>query len=143
MKVKKNSLTWKTWNRYELPFFQKKWAMPIASANSMTKSLVTVLTHFSPMFNSYNPWKRRFKEVSLHKKWSFPLRISSVNRPKKSLMENFIFCAVYRKERLMILPVSLMNDEISQDVKKEQLYFVPEKQVKIWYLETLIDVSLL
>ena len=58
-------------------------------------------------------------------------------------MENFIFCAVYRKERLMILPVSLMNDEISQDVKKEQLYFVPEKQVKIWYLETLIDVSLL
>ena len=36
---------------------------------------------------------------TLHKKWSFPLRISSVNVIwslflKKSLMENFIFCAV-------------------------------------------------
>ena len=38
-------------------------------------------------------------EESLHKKWSFPLRISSVNVTKshllkKSLMENFIFCVV-------------------------------------------------
>ena len=46
--------------------------------------------------------------VSLHKKWSFPLRISSVNVAKsagnyefshisrwKSIMENFIFCAVF------------------------------------------------
>ena len=37
-------------------------------------------------------------EQSLHKKWSFPLRISSVNVTKhllkKSLMENFIFYAV-------------------------------------------------
>ena len=45
--------------------------------------------------------------IRLHKKWSFPLRISSVNVTKsarklwifsnllkKSLMENFIFCAV-------------------------------------------------
>ena len=46
--------------------------------------------------------------LTLHKKWSFPLRISSVNRNcrnrrklqiwshllKKFLMENFIFCAV-------------------------------------------------
>ena len=36
---------------------------------------------------------------TLHKKWSFPWRISSVNVtkpafPAKSLMENFIFCAV-------------------------------------------------
>ena len=30
---------------------------------------------------------------TLRKKWSFPLRISSVN-VTKSLMENFIFCAV-------------------------------------------------
>ena len=38
-------------------------------------------------------------EESLHKKWSFPLRISSVNVTKshllkKSLMQNFIFCVV-------------------------------------------------
>ena len=30
---------------------------------------------------------------TLHKKWSFPLRVSSLLL-KKSLMENFIFCAV-------------------------------------------------
>ena len=44
-------------------------------------------------------------QVPLHKKWSFPLRISSVNffrklriwshLLKKSLTENFIFCAMY------------------------------------------------
>ena len=38
------------------------------------------------------------KNITLHKKWSFPLKISSVNVTsrllKKSLMENFIFCAV-------------------------------------------------
>ena len=48
---------------------------------------------------------------ALHKKWSFPLRISSVNEEmhfftemrissrllKKYLMENFIFCAVCKK----------------------------------------------
>ena len=38
-------------------------------------------------------------QFTLHKKWSFPLRISSVdvswrNLLKKSLMKNFIFCAV-------------------------------------------------
>ena len=42
--------------------------------------------------------------TSLHKKWSFPLRVSSVNVTKtwiwshllnKSLMENFIFCTVH------------------------------------------------
>ena len=31
--------------------------------------------------------------LTLHKKWSFPLKISSVN-VTKSLMESFIFCAV-------------------------------------------------
>ena len=48
-----------------------------------------------------------YVHIPLHKKWSFPLRISSVNVIKslvscgfnhiywkKSLMENFIFCAV-------------------------------------------------
>ena len=32
-------------------------------------------------------------KTTLHKNWSFPLRISSVNA-KKRLMKNFIFCAV-------------------------------------------------
>ena len=40
-----------------------------------------------------------YDPFSLHKKWSFPLRISSVNVTKwkilKSLIENFIFCAVF------------------------------------------------
>ena len=48
--------------------------------------------------------KGQSKQVLLHKQWSFSLRISSVNVTKsavwshllkKSLMENFIFCAVY------------------------------------------------
>ena len=30
----------------------------------------------------------------VHKKWSFPLRISPVNSMKKSLIENLIFCTV-------------------------------------------------
>ena len=50
---------------------------------------------------------------ALHKKWSFPLRISSVNGPnpqetadlvhllKKSVMENFIFCAVMHLKFLL------------------------------------------
>ena len=46
----------------------------------------------------------------LHKKWSFPLRISSVNVTKsalkKSLMENFIFCAVRFRQ--------LMGNEIAR-----------------------------
>ena len=35
-------------------------------------------------------------KLILHKKWSFPLKIYSVNVTKStvSLMENFIFCAV-------------------------------------------------
>ena len=37
------------------------------------------------------------KHISLHKKWSFPLRISS-HLLKKSLMENFIFYAVNGKK---------------------------------------------
>ena len=48
-----------------------------------------------------NIYERAFCENTLHKKWSFPLRISSVNVTKsqshllkKSVMENLIFCAV-------------------------------------------------
>ena len=47
--------------------------------------------------------------ISLHKKWSFPLRISSVNVTKsavfcgkKSLIENFIFCSVFGLDVLII-----------------------------------------
>ena len=43
----------------------------------------------------YFRFEPSFKLRLLHKKWSFPLRISSVNvTMKKSLMENFIFCAM-------------------------------------------------
>ena len=55
--------------------------------------------------------------LTLHKKWSFPLRISSVNKCdqicrklriwshllKKSLMENFIFGALYCKSQYFLL----------------------------------------
>ena len=50
------------------------------------------------LFWNVNFWARGF--FTQHKKWSFPLRISSVNLQiwshllKKSLMENFIFCVV-------------------------------------------------
>ena len=51
----------------------------------------SVFGHFS---RSDSPCQKSMIEHhSLHKKWSFPLRISLVN-VKKSLMENFIFCAV-------------------------------------------------
>ena len=57
------------------------------------------------------PYKDRIEDIPQHKKWSFPLRISSVNvllqfsavwshLLKKSLMENFIFCAVCRNIRI-------------------------------------------
>ena len=47
------------------------------------------------------PFKFLLVKLSLHNRWSFSLRISSVNEIwshllKKSLMENFIFCAVFR-----------------------------------------------
>ena len=55
--------------------------------------------------------------MTLHKKWSFPLRISSVNviksagngrnlkshLLKKSLMENVIFCAVWQSFSVILL----------------------------------------
>ena len=40
--------------------------------------------------------------VILHKIISFPLKISSVN-VTKSLMENFIFCAVSHKNKVVFL----------------------------------------
>ena len=50
------------------------------------------------LFWNVNFWARDF--FTMHKKWSFPLWISTVNLRiwsyllKKSLMENFIFCVV-------------------------------------------------
>ena len=45
--------------------------------------------------------------------------------------------------KLVYVPISLMNYQVNQDVKKEQLYFVPEWQGKIWSVETFFDISLL
>ena len=51
-------------------------------------------------------WSSSEADTALHKKWSFPLRVSSVNRTKsavsKSLMENFIACAVVLKLKRLI-----------------------------------------
>ena len=72
---------------------------------------------FPIVLNSWHNWDRiwiciktgsmKFSIFSLHKKRSFPLRISSVNvtksagncrkNLKKSLVENFIFCTVFDK----------------------------------------------
>ena len=68
--------------------------------------LQTTLKYFFNFFRCEFCWECNLA-YSLHKKWSFPLRISSVNVtksvvfggfgehiPKKSLMENFIFSSV-------------------------------------------------
>ena len=65
----------------------------------LSSSLVVYLTSCTVISKSSQSYMR-FEVISLHKKWSFPLRISSVSVTKsavlkKSLMENFIFCAVY------------------------------------------------
>ena len=67
--------------------------------------------------------------LPVHKKWSFPLRISSVNVTKfaenfefghiwlkKSLMENFIFCTLYIRssECPVLIPVSIFFKNASQ-----------------------------
>ena len=44
----------------------------------------------SGVFKLYKLIQEKYKDVSLHKSGSFPLKISSVN-VTKSLMENFIF----------------------------------------------------
>ena len=68
------------------------------------------------------PWKAfLIKWTSLHKKWSFPLRISSANvtKPqiwshlKKSLMENLIFCAVL-SIKLVVTETYSQLSQISQ-----------------------------
>ena len=43
----------------------------------------------------------------LHKKWSFPLRISSIN-VTKSVMENSVFCAVYEHWIMLIVFIYLV-----------------------------------
>ena len=76
---------------------------------SSTLLLTGTMSHeFSFIFQLRNPSSKNWgKPRVLHKKWSFPLRISSVNVTKsavlwiwshsleKFLMENFIFCAVW------------------------------------------------
>ena len=61
----------------------------------MTHQYFVWMVKFFFLWNTYS-------YSALHKKWSFPLWISSVNVTKsahslkKSLMENFIFCSVLR-----------------------------------------------
>ena len=60
------------------------------------------LTRIMPLTSFCTPWKHQsfsdtFTGYTQHKKWSFPLRNSSANL-KKSLMENFIFCAVSKRQ---------------------------------------------
>ena len=57
-----------------------------------------------------------FIKKTLQKKWSFPLRISSVNVTKsakilmkKSLIENLIFCAVKIKKNCVTVILVLIN----------------------------------
>ena len=54
-----------------------------------------------------NQWVSDWIKDTLHKKCSFPLRISSVNLLKKSLIENFIFCAVIPKTLMIYVSTFL------------------------------------
>ena len=78
---------------------RKKCVISIVFANSMTKRLVTVLPILAKCSISILPGNGTFRG---YRKGTLDLT------------------------GLMILPISLMNDQGNQDVKKEQLYFVPE-----------------
>ena len=57
----------------------------------------------------------------LHKKWSFLLRISSVNvtkeERKKSLMEDFIFCAVFDTAKIASRISIAIEAKVNIDLK--------------------------
>ena len=57
--------------------------------------LQDLLQDFESVSDHFETLSIRVVTLTLHKKWSFPLWISSVNVLKKSLTENFIFCAVW------------------------------------------------
>ena len=61
-------------------------------------SLQNTVLYYDKLSDEYQWWV----SSSLHKQWSFPSRISSVNVTilKKSLMENLIFCAVVLKVQI-------------------------------------------
>ena len=64
-----------------------------------------------------------FQNLTLHKKWNFPLRISSVNVTKKSLVKIFIFlCSVssYDAHRFM--------EELEKNFNKDNIGFIVEKE---------------
>ena len=51
-------------------------------------------------------WRIRSRILTLHKKWSFPLRVSLIRSYllMKSLMDNFIFCAVCSNSKSYLGP---------------------------------------
>ena len=59
----------------------------------IVESLISI--SLMSLFTDVSTLIQRTESHTLYKKWSFPLRISSINvLVKKSLMKNFIFCAV-------------------------------------------------
>ena len=79
------------------------------------KKIISSWIHWIPTFNYYFiTFFTLFP--TLQKKWSFPLRISSVN-VTKSAMENFIFCAVKNKKtdskRLFLWKMKIIITDVS------------------------------
>ena len=72
---------------------------------------------------------------SLRKKWSFPLRISSVNMTKSavSLIENLIFCAVIviKWQSLFQIPLSEMVKSFER--KSQSFYLLYTDDMKFSY----------
>ena len=78
-------------------WYTASWFFRIATSSQFWYALARITAKNNPNMVLVH---RSGKDKHLHKKWSFPLRISSVKVAKsyllkKSLMENFIFCAVY------------------------------------------------
>ena len=81
--------------------------------------------------------KKRLEYISLHKIWSFSLRISSLNVTsllrvlwhllKKSLMENFIFCAVYGYKFFHIIWESRQIKRTKEKALKNKRNFLQSK----------------
>ena len=97
------SKIFRNWHLYKLKY--SEWCNTCYNITLILMKMVLSMKANEQILSAFNLIQ---KQPSLHKKWSFPLRIYSVNVTKstgncvfshllkKSLMENFIFCAVLK-----------------------------------------------
>ena len=80
--------------------------------------------------------------IILHKKWSFQLRISSVNviKPiwshllKKPLMENFIFCAAFITQRRLFVARSLLEEILYTPIITDYQTYKHSNEIKLLFI---------